>query len=155
MCLLAQLEKIYTLIPDDFGSTCKRCGRCCIDAPLMYLEFLYIQNNISDTILKTALEQRPSHRKDNAPPCPFLTLNTIAECKIYPFRPFVCRTVGKFNVPNIGEVCSAILEPEYLKISKEIKTLNEKLQLPPNLMGYKKLSKWFKEENKKTKIGLM
>ncbi len=144
MCLITQLENIYTLIPDDFGSTCKRCGRCCVDAPLTYLEFLYIRNNISDGLLKTASKQRPSHRKDNAPSCPFLMLNTIAGCRIYPFRPLVCRTVGRFNVPNIGEVCSACLEPEYLKFSKGVRTLNEKLQLPPNLTGYKKLSEWYK-----------
>ena len=141
---LAQLERIYNSLPDDFGSTCKRCGRCCIDVPLTYLEFLYIQNNVSYTALKNALRQRPSHRKDNAPPCPFLILKTITECGIYLFRPFVCRTVGRFNVQPLGEVCSTCLEPEYLRLSQEIRTLNEKLQAPPNLTGYKKLSRFIK-----------
>jgi len=144
MCFLAELEEIYKLIPDDFGSTCKRCGQCCVAPPLTYLEFLYIRENVSDRLLKEALKERSSHRKDNAPPCPFLVLNTLSECGIYPFRPLVCRKVGRFDVPNIGEVCSVCLEPKYLNLSEKIKSLNEKLQLPPNLMGYKKLSKWIK-----------
>jgi len=144
MRLLTQLERIYTSLPDDFGSTCKRCGRCCVDVPLTYLEFLYIRDSLSYSDLKNALRQRTSHRKDKAPSCPFLIPNSVAECGIYSVRPFVCRMVGRFNVQPLGEVCSTCLESEYLSLSKELKALNGELQLPSNLIGYKKLSDWFK-----------
>ncbi|TJZ72065.1 YkgJ family cysteine cluster protein [Chitiniphilus eburneus] len=106
---LGKLQEIYALADlvgelTTPGTACsKGCSRCCrVDLPITTIEARYIRKHVG-IVPRTGSSISSGHTVARRP-CPFL--DAAGACSIYPFRPFVCRTLHAPGQPACNDIAT-------------------------------------------------